>query len=198
MTLSLIGVTDFRQQAELVDKELEGALKNFIEVNNKEGVTDAKAKMELAAQLNGLRSKYTPVLEFILTDTTKINISNDKKNIENNPKNIAEIAKIVSGINSVTKPVNEIYKSKEGNEPFVTLEATITKLGSVGHTIPSIKYHLKYGTKEQKVGTWKNIFICLLIDLLVPLAVFILIHRRRDGKRLGWFFGKKTKVTTWD
>lgn len=182
---SLIGVTDFSKQAQLVDKELESALENFIEVNNTEGVTDARAKIELAAQLKELQSKYTPVLEFIQTDTTKINISNDKKNIENNPKNIAEMAKIVSEINSVTKPVNEIYRNKQTKEPFARLEATITKLGSVGHTMPSITFHLKHGTKEQKVGTWKNIFICFLIDLIVPLVVFILIHRRNEEDSIG-------------
>lgn len=184
---SLIGVTDFKVQAELVDDELETALNNFIQVNNAEGVSDAKSKIELATQLSELKSKYTSVLEFIQTDTTKINISDDKRNIENNPKNIAQIAKIVSEINSVTKSVNEIYKKKNEKEPFTNLEATITQLGSVGHTLPSITNHIKSGTKEQKVGAWKNILLCLLFDLIIPFAVYIFLRRKDDDDESDFF-----------
>lgn len=175
---SLIGVSDFAIQADLVNKELESALKNFIEVNNEEGVTDAKAKIELATQLSALQSKYTPELEFIQTDTTKIDVSNDKRNIENNPKNIAKIAKIVSEINSVTKSVNEIYRNKNTKEPFANLEATITKIGSVGYTLPSISSHISNGTREQKVSIWKNIGLCLLFDLIGPLVIYLFIKRK--------------------
>lgn len=177
---SLIGVTDFEKQADLVDVELKSALTNFVEVNNAEGVSDAKAKIDLSEQLTQLKSKYTPVLEFIQRDTTKIDISNDKKNIENNPKNIAKIADIVSQINTVTKSVNEIYRNKNEKEPFTTLEATITKLGTVGHTIPSITHHIKHGTKEQKVGAWKNLLLCLFLDLIVPFFIYLFIRRKDD------------------
>jgi hypothetical protein len=153
--------------------------------------------MNTKDSLQALQERYTPVLEFIQRDTTKINISNDKKNIENNPKNIAQIATIVSKINSVTKPVNEIYKNIGEQEPFVTLEAPITKLGSVGHTMPSIVQHIKSGTKEQKVGAWKNIFICLLIDLLVPLAIYVLI-RQNDEFRFSFPVWKGSRPKTFN
>ncbi|HLO54369.1 MAG TPA: hypothetical protein VK169_08780 [Saprospiraceae bacterium] len=193
---SLISVKSHEEQANLVDAELKSALQNFIVINNSEGVTDAKAKIELEVQLKQLQSKYTPVLEYILIDTTKIDISNDKKNIENNPKNIAQIAKIISEINSVTKSVNEIYRTKGEKEPFSTLEASITELGSIGHTLPSIKQHSVNGTKEQKVGTWKNILLVIFLDLIVPLAIYVLIRRKEeedDGENFFYNLFRKSK-----
>jgi hypothetical protein len=176
---SLANVTNFNEQARIVDEYLVGAMKNFIEktLKNGDNIKDVKTKIIAENRLFALQEKYTPVLESIQRDTTKINISNDKKNIENNPKNIAIINAIISELNSVTKPVNEINK---GKEPFVALDASITKLGSVGHTLPSIVQHIKTGTKEQKVGTWKNIMICLLIDLLVPLAIYFFLREKSE------------------
>jgi hypothetical protein len=191
---TLAGVTNYDEQARILDERyLMPALKSFSTATLIKGepMDIALIKMNAKDSLQALQERYTPVLEFIQRDTTKIDISNDKKNIENNPKNIAQIATIASKINSVTKPVNEIYKNIGEQEPFVTLEAPITKLGSVGHTMPSIVQHIKSGTKEQKVGAWKNIFICLLIDLLVPLAIYTLIRKREDDEH-------KESLTFWE
>jgi hypothetical protein len=178
---SMAKVNSDKIKGDILEQEINDKIKSFRLKTSAQGtnleIFDAysKCKNELAS----LKEKYVPILEFIINDTTKIDISNDKKNIENNPENIAKISQIVSEINSATKPVNEI---KKDDSPFAVLEATITKLGSIGHTLPSIVKHIRKGTKEQKVGAWKNILICLLIDLIVPIAIYVMVRRKDNDK----------------
>ncbi len=164
---SLAGVNEPTEQARILQGYITSSIESFIAknlVNSEINLDVAERLFKAKEDLKSLEIKYIPELEFIQRDTTKIDISNDKKNIENNPKNIAKIAKIVSEVNSTTKPINDI---NTGSADFPKLEATITELGSVGHTLPSIVQHIKNGTKEQKVGTWKNILLVIFLDLII-------------------------------
>jgi len=118
-------------------------------------------------QLDTLQKKYTPILkDSIIPDNSTIALADVKTN-----KQIKTLQKLISGINEATSKINkssnkEIFKQLE--------EAQCRNLGTIAHTFKSVKERLN------KVDTWAILILCLFIDLVVPLAIYLLLRKKDD------------------
>jgi hypothetical protein len=53
-------------------------------------------------------------------------------------------------------------------------ESPSRTLGRIANTFKSVKDRIS------KVDTWAIIILCLFIDILVPLAIYMLLRKKRD------------------
>lgn len=131
------------------------------------GLADAANFVQGIMLLDSLQKKYSPILkDSIIPDNSDIKLQDVKLN-----KQINALQRLVSGINEATSKINKAT----GKELFKTLEEAQTRnLGKIAHTVASVKQRIN------KVDTWAMIFVCLLIDLLVPLAIYVLLKRKDE------------------
>jgi hypothetical protein len=156
--------------ASFYDSHLGAAINDFLVNNTSKGskLGDAANFVTGIALLDSLQQEYTPILkENIIPDNSDVEIENVKTN-----KQIKTLQNLVSGLDEATSKINEAAKK----DIFTKLEEAKTRnLGRVAHTFASVKERIS------KVDTWTIIFICLFIDLLVPLAIYILL-KKKDGE----------------
>ena len=116
-------------------------------------------------ELDSLQIKYTTILkDSIIPDNSAIlleNVTTDKQ--------IDVLQKLVTGINGATSKINNSSR-KDLFQPLE--EAQTRNLGKIAHTLKSIK------NRSDKTDTWAIIFLCLFIDLLVPLAIYVLLRKK--------------------
>ena len=79
------------------------------------------------------------------------------------------LQKLFTGINGATSKINNSSR-KDLFQPLE--EAQTRNLGKIAHTLKSIK------NRSDKTDTWAIIFLCLFIDLLVPLAIYVLLRKK--------------------
>ena len=88
----------------------------------------------------------------------------------NHPQ-IQTLQNLVTDIDNATKKINE--GSKRKIYPILK-EAETRNLGRIKHTLYSVKKRIS------ETDTLGIILVCLFIDLLVPLAIFMLL-KKGDG-----------------
>jgi hypothetical protein len=134
---------------------------------------------EGAFELVTLRNEYTPKLEYIMSDNiTEYPLDSIKKN-----KNVAEIVSFVGKLNT---SIDKINKGNNKDKPILTrldedVHPRADKLGMIKFTLVSIKERIK------EIDTWAIIILCLFIDLIVPLAIYLLLKKdenEEEGTRL--------------
>ena len=77
------------------------------------------------------------------------------------------LQKLVTGINEAISKINNA--TKKDTYKFKQLEESPSRtLGRIANTFKSIKERIN------KVDTWAIIILCLFIDLIVPLAIYLL------------------------
>jgi hypothetical protein len=118
-----------------------------------------------------LNKQYTDTLNAIAADNDAVyNLDSIKQN-----KNVRHIVEFVGKLNTT------IDKLNKGNKKSAVLKELdedeyprADKLGTIKHTITSI------GERLNEIDTWAIIFLCLFIDLLVPLAIYLLLRKKGD------------------
>jgi len=138
--------------------------------------------------LKRLKIIYTPKLDAIIIDNTPI----DLESVEGHPQ-VLIIKKFVQDLNQACSMINKssIYilklssgtvgKSEDERGKIIFPELRkedfprADKLGTIKHTITSIK------ERVHEIDTWAIILVCLFIDLLVPLAMYMFL-RKREGE----------------
>jgi hypothetical protein len=138
-------------------------------------------------ELTSLRSLYTTILEGIAADNvTQYKIDSIKTNY-----NVLEIKLFVNKLNTI---IDKINKSQSTEIPILNrLEPDIhpraDKLGMIKYTLKSIQERIN------EIDTWAIIILCLFIDLIVPLAIYLLL-RKKDGEAKDKSLQGKMKPST--
>jgi hypothetical protein len=163
------GNTSNEKLAEYYERGLSDQINWLLEsIAGKGGnLADASNFLVGVHQLDTIRKKYTPLLkDSIIPDNSTIALEEVKTN-----KQIKILQKLVSGINEATSKINK----SSNKEIFKKLEEAQTRnLGTIAHTFKSVK------ERSNKVDTWAIIILCLFIDLVVPLAIYLLIKKSDD------------------
>jgi hypothetical protein len=132
---------------------------------NKGGqLADAANFVEGIHLLDSIQKKYTPILkDSIIPDNSDIKLEDVKTN-----KQINSLQKLVTELNEATSKINKSSR-KIAFQPLD--ESQTRNLGRIAHTFKSIKNRIKL------VDTWAIIILCLFIDLVVPLAIYLLLRK---------------------
>ena len=139
--------------------------------NNKIG--NPKIILEGIKDLKKAKEQYTEKLKLIIEDDSEIQLDsliNLRQKGSNHPQ-IQLLQNLVTDIDNSTKKINE--GNKEEIYPILK-EAETRNLGRIKHTLNSVKKRLS------ETDTLGIIFVCLFIDLLVPLAIYLLL-RKKEG-----------------
>jgi hypothetical protein len=135
---------------------------------------DAENFLLGVATFDSLQKKYTPLLkDTIIPDNSEILLEEVKQN-----KDIISLQKLASSMDEASMRINEASKkrNKLKKDEFTLIGETKSQnLGRIAHTVASVKERI------DKVDTWSIIFICLFIDLLVPLAIYLLLRKKEDS-----------------
>jgi len=121
------------------------------------------------SELNSLSQKYTKKLEAISAD----NLAEYPLDSIRFNKNVQTIVDFVQELNTIVDKVNNGF---EKDKPILKrldkeVHPRADKLGTIKHTITSIFERIK------EIDTWAIILVCLFIDLLVPLAIYLLLRK---------------------
>jgi len=79
---------------------------------------------------------------------------------------------LVKGVDEATSLINEGYGVKKYQELDSKKIPSTQFLGQIEHTLLTIK------SRIDRISTWAMILICLFIDLLVPLGIYLLLRKK--------------------
>lgn len=149
--------------------KLDAAIRNWYIDSNpdlKNGAEIIKANI----MMDSIKTVYAPLLEEIMIDTSLIDLTNPPK-----LKQIVTMGQAASQFDLIGKSVNQ-YLAPPQHLPKLNDEVNQVafppskELGRFAHTISSVIQRIK------KIDTWGIIILCLFIDFIVPLAIFLLIR----------------------
>ena len=140
---------------------------------------DAKAAEKLVNakyELDSLVIKYSPKLDLIIEENSKVSI--EREDVNNNPQ-IKTMKELTTKLDKIANNVNSASKSGSFI-PLVSGKETIAfpktqKLGTFEHTLISVKDRLG------KLDTWGVIILCFFFDLLGPFLFYFYIRKDDDG-----------------
>lgn len=167
------GAMTKEELSQIYDSYLEGVIKNVLEslmLNSKDGgVQNALSFLKGVAELDSLQKTYSNLLrDSIIPDNSEIAL----EEVRDHPQ-INILQRLVTGINEAISKIN--YATKPNTYKFQMLEESQSQtLGRIANTFNSVKDRIR------KVDTWAIIFLCLFIDLVVPLAIYLLLRRKED------------------
>jgi hypothetical protein len=124
------------------------------------------------SELSLIRDEYTPKLESIMADNiTDYPLDSIRKN-----SNVSDIVSLVGKMNTT---IDKINKGNNKERPILNrlnedVHPRADKLGMIKYTLLSIKERIK------EIDTWAIIILCLFIDLVVPLAIYLLLRKNED------------------
>ena len=159
--------------ANIYEDYLEGVIKKVLEtlmINSTDGgVQNALTFMGGVGELDTLQNNYTRVLkDSIIPDNSEIKL----EDVKTHPQ-IFILTKLATEINSATSKINSATKSESFKFQAVE-ESRSRDLGRIANTFKSIKDRIN------KVDTWAIIILCLFVDLIVPLAIYLLLRKNGD------------------
>lgn len=151
-----------------LEKQINEALNAFDTKNAFDGKNEnAITLYEGIKDLNEIQTIYTPKLKEIKNDNSEIKLDS----IEEHPQ-INTLSTLVSEIDNATDKINNAHKK----EIYAKLnEASSRNIGKFEHTLASVKERIG------KIDTWGIIILCLFLDVLIPLFIYLMI-RVRDGE----------------
>lgn len=149
-------------------------------------ITNPNELLSGITDLKNIRDTTTIRLKMIIADDNRIPL----EEVANHPQ-INTLQKLVTNLDNATIKINE----SSGTQTFLKLnEAKTRNLGRFAHTISSIRDRIK------KIDTWGIILLCLFIDLLVPLFIYLMIRKKEGEEDIPWLptlWGTKTGPETY-
>lgn len=150
-------------------KRLDEETKKWQIRNAGDGLADAASLVEGKMELESLRKTVFPLLEKICLDDEIFVLDS----IKYHPKVIL-IKKTVQRINSAVIKMNKGNKKEILKELDKKKYPRADKLGEIQNTFITI------GERINQISTWAILILCLFIDLLVPLAIYLLLKKDED------------------
>ncbi len=155
------------------EKKLDEAIMNYVATTIS---GDDKNKLEIVYanyDLEKFYEKYSPVLDSIANYDKRIIVDSLKYDNYLPSKQIKTLKIVVDKINQIDIRVNTALSKPQ--PPIFSKEYPKSKhLGKFEHTLASVIERIG------RIDTWGIILLCLFIDLLVPLFIYLMI-RRKDG-----------------
>lgn len=164
-----------KELAQYYENMCNGRMRAFIENTTAKGgaVSDANNFILGINLFDSLNRIYTPILlDSIIPDNSELKLENIKTNNQ-----VIVLQKLATGMDEASSKINEASKKKTINksEDFILIGETKSQnLGTIAHTVASIKDRIN------KVDTWAIIILCLFVDLIVPLAIYLLLRKNGD------------------
>jgi hypothetical protein len=162
---------DKEKLANFYEGHLEAEIQNLLKslVNKGSGMADAVNFLKGVNELDSMQRNYSVVLkDSIIPDNTSI----DLEDVKEDPQ-INLLQRLVTGINVAVSKINNA--TKPDTFKFQPLEESRSRdLGRIANTFKSIKDRIT------KVDTWAIIILCLFVDLIVPLAIYLLLRKKED------------------
>ena len=165
------GVGNSQAEKDKIASQLERDLNNALNtvVTNAIQAKNAGMVVEGSDKLRNLQTDYKQVLENIQLDKSNIKLDS----VKTHPQ-INSLISLVKGINEATSLINKGSDIKK-YEIIDEEKTPYTKyLGQIENTMVTV------GQRIDKISTWAIILVCLFIDLLVPLAIYLLL-RKKEG-----------------
>jgi len=162
---------DRKRIADFLDKQMNNAMKDYILKGVSENNKENAEKLYLGTEkLDSINRVYTPILKEIIADDSRISLHD----VKNHPQ-IVTLQHLVTDLDDAATKINE----GSNTIVFPKLEEAKTRnLGRIAHTLSSIRERIGH------IDTWAMILLCVFIDLLVPLAIYILIRQNEFQARL--------------
>lgn len=149
--------------------QMDDAVTRWLSSNAGEGVLKAKEYYEGFLIFDDLKNNTVPKLKNIAVDELNIPLDLIKTN-----QNVIIIKETVETINSGVIKINV----GKGTKTLVSLPKDIypnaSRIGEIQNTFQTI------GRKINQISTWAIIILCLFVDLVVPLAIYLLLRKKED------------------
>jgi hypothetical protein len=165
---------------ELNDQQIQGRkqlldslMHNWYKSKAGNGITNIEKYMAGVSTLNILQTNMVPVLKKIATDDSPIILDS----VKNHP-HVKIIKDVVESINSSAINLNESAGKVIIKQLPKDVYPNADKLGDIQNTFITI------GKRLNQISTWAIIILCLFIDLIVPLAIYILLRKKEDEEPL--------------
>lgn len=175
------------------DQKLDNVIMNYVA---KTIPGDDKNKLEIVyanKELEKFYEKYNPILDSIANDDKRVYLDSLKFDNYVPNKQIKTLKLVVDKINQIDIRVNTALNKPQ--PPIYSKENPKSKhIGKFEHTLASVKERIN------KIDTWGIILLCLFIDLLVPLFIYLMIRKNDDEEDENYSFwdnisGKKKPST---
>jgi hypothetical protein len=155
--------------AERYDDLLTKDIRNYVVKQIANGkVENANELLIGVEQLKSLNDEYSSQLEVIISDNQRVLLDS----VKNHPQ-INTLQNLVTKLDNATIKINK----SSGKEIFPKLKESNTRnLGRIAHTLSSVAERIN------KIDTWGIILICLFIDLLVPLFIYLMIKKKSGSE----------------
>ena len=158
---------------------LDKAIETYFFKNTTSGDKTAISLYEAKFNIDTLKQKYTPILkEIIADDSDFIYEINKKSDILQLPKcneQAKNMQNLATALDNETAKVNQA-KGKVVIKSIGTIKAT--KIGTFEHALSFVK------ERFWKIDTLMMVALCLLIDFVVPLAIYFLIRKNDDEEEI--------------
>lgn len=150
-------------------KRLDEEINKWQVRNAGDGLADAAALIDGKSELEKMRKEISPLLEKIGSEDEDFKLDS----IKNHPK-VVLIKETVQRINSAVIKMNKGNKKEILKELEKEKYPRADKLGEIQNTFITI------GERINQISTWAIIILCLFIDLVVPLALYLLLRKKGD------------------
>jgi hypothetical protein len=164
MTQQQLSATYEKYLESTIQKVLETMISNVLLISKG---SNALSFIKGVAELDTLQKNYATVLgDSIIPDNSEINL----EDVKTHPQ-IIILHELATGINDATSKINSATKSDSFK--FQTVEEPQSRnLGRIAFTFQSIK------DRNTKVETWVIIFLCLFVNLILPLTIYPLLLKK--------------------
>lgn len=153
-----------------LENQLEDAYETYLLKNLGNGLSQAKSVLTGWQTLDSLREEVVPQLEEVATSDESIELDSARMH-----PHVLLIKETVQKINSAVVSYNKGSGSTILPELPKEKYPRADKLGEIQNTFIVI------GERIDQISTWAIIILCLFIDLLVPLALYLLLRKTGDN-----------------
>jgi hypothetical protein len=163
---------DMDKQRQEIEPLFENRINTMVISFGSKIVFDPTGFIKGVNQMDELQTEYTDSLNQIKTD----NQSEYKLDSIKTNQNVQTIGNFVGKLNTIVDLINQ---SRDKNTPLLNrlnedTHPRADKLGMIKYTMISIKERIR------EIDTWAIILLCLFIDLIVPLAIYLLLRKKGD------------------
>ena len=164
--------------------QMDEAVSGWLLANAGEGVLKALEYVKGLEIFDSLQNYTLPILKNIAISEINVPLDSIKSN-----KSVIIIKDAVEKINSGVININEGKGSKILDILSKDIYPNASRIGEIQNTFITI------GERINQISTWAIIILCLFIDLVVPLALYLLLRKKGDEENDKSLKGKLKPTT---
>ena len=157
------------EQLGIWEQRFDGAIEEFDKKNVGEGILDAVAVIDAKSTMDSLKRFAIPALSEIAKDESSIKLDSVKFHPQ-----VKYIKSVFFRLKSAVIQFNKGSKKNILAELDEKKNLHVDELERIQNTFITI------GERINQISTWAIIILCLFIDLVVPLAIYLLLRKTGD------------------